>query len=281
MKKFEELMKYLLSIIGGALVGIGEAWLLIPLKLTTGGFNGISMLVYYIFGMPVFLVSLILNIPLFLVSLKILGVKYSLRTLLSMLSLSLMLNVVASWTPLTNDMLLASIFGSAIIGIGIAIAINGGSTTGGTDLLAKLIQSKFKHLNLGEVILIIDGIIIAIAAVTFESIEIALYSSIAVFVMSKVIDFILVGGKYAKAIFIISDKHEEISKFIMNEVKRGVTVLDGKGAYSGNDKKVILCIANKREIPKIKDYIHEIDNSAFLIVTTVAEAIGSGFQKEF
>ena len=281
LKKIDEFAKYLLAIIGGALVGIGEAWIMIPLKLTTGGFNGIGMLMYYIFNVPVFAVSLLLNIPLFLVSLKMLGVKYSVRTLLSMLSLSLMLKVGANLPALTSDFLLASIFGAAIIGIGIAIAIKGESTTGGTDLLAKIIQSKFKHLNLGEVILIIDGAIIAIAAVTFDSIEIALYSSIAVFVMSKIIDFILVGGKYAKAIFVISDKYDEISKYIMNEVKRGVTILDGKGAYSGNDKKVLLCIANKREIPKIKDGISEIDNNAFVIVTTVAEAIGSGFQKEF
>lgn len=281
MKKFDELLKYLLAIIGGALVGIGEAWIMIPLKLTTGGFNGIGMVIYYIFNVPVFFVSLLLNIPLFLVSLKLLGTKYSFRTLLSMLSLSLMLKVGANLPALTSDFLLASIFGAAIIGIGIAIAIKGESTTGGTDLLAKIIQSKFKHLNLGEVILIIDGAIIAIAAVTFDSIEIALYSSIAVFVMSKIIDFILVGGKYAKAIFIISDKYNEISKYIMKEVKRGVTILDGKGAYSGNDKKVLLCIANKREIPKIKDGIKDMDNNAFVIITTVAEAIGSGFQKEF
>ena len=136
--KLEDFVKFLFAIIGGALVGIGESWVLIPLKLTTGGFNGIGMLAYYIFGIPVFVVSLVLNIPLFLVSMKMLGVKYSFRTLLSMLSLSLMLNVGASWTPLTSDMLLASIFGSVIIGVGIAIAIKGESTTGGTDLLAKL-----------------------------------------------------------------------------------------------------------------------------------------------
>ena len=209
-----------------------------------------------------------------------LGVKYSFRTLLSMLSLSLMLNVGASWTPLTSDMLLASIFGSVIIGVGIAIAIKGESTTGGTDLLAKLIQSKNKHLNLGEIILIIDGIIIAFAAFTFESIEIALYSGIAVFVMTKVIDLILDGAKYSKAIFVISDKSEEISKYIMNDIKRGVTYIKGQGAYSGTDKNIILCIANKREIPKIEDKIKEIDDAAFVIVTTVSEAIGRGFKNE-
>lgn len=280
MKKIDELVKCFLAIIGGALVGIGEAWVLIPLKLTTGGFNGIGMLIYYIFGVPVFVVSLLLNIPLFLISIKMLGTRYSFRTLLSMLTLSLMLNVGANWVPLTNDLLLAAVFGSTIIGIGIAIAIKGESTTGGTDLIAKIIQSKYKHLNLGEVIFAIDCLIIAIAAFTFESIEIALYSSIAVFVMTKIIDFVLVGGKYAKAIFIISDKYEEISDYIMSDIKRGVTILEGKGAYSGNERKVIFCIANKREIPMIKEKINIVDKKAFVIITTVTEAIGSGFQKD-
>lgn len=280
MKK-NSLLKNLLAVIGGALVGIGEAWILIPLKLTTGGFNGIAMLLYHIFEIPTYLVSLFLNIPLFLFALKSLGVKYSVRTLLSMLSLSAMLGLAANWEPLTTDLILASVFGSIIIGIGIALAIKGESTTGGTDLLAKLIQQKNKHLNLGELLLIIDGLIIAIAAFTFESIEIAMYSGIAVFVMSKVIDFILEGGKYAKAMFIISEKYDEISKYIMKDVNRGVTLLDGKGAFSGKDKNIIFCIANKREVPKIKEKIKEIDNSSFVVVTTVSEAIGEGFSTEF
>lgn len=198
-----------------------------------------------------------------------------------MLSLSLMLSIANSWEPLTNDMFLASIFGSIIIGIGIAIAIKGESTTGGTDLMAKLIKEKNKHLNLGEIIFIIDGIIILIAAFTFESIEIALYSGIAVFVMTKVIDFILDGGKYAKAVFIISNKTEDITNYILNNIKRGVTLIDAKGAYSGSDKTIMLCVANKREVPSIKDKIKGIDPKAFFIVTTVSEAIGEGFAKEF
>lgn len=130
---------------------------------------------------------------------------------------------------------------------------------------------------MGEVILVIDAIIIAVASITFESIEIALYSAIAVFVMSKVIDFILDGGKYAKALLVITEKSKDVADYIMNDVKRGVTFLNGKGAYSGDNKNIILCVANNREIPKIKDKIKEIDENAFIVVTTVAEAIGQGF----
>lgn len=279
-KSIREILNYFLAILGGCLVGVGEAWALIPLKLTTGGFNGISMLVYYVFGIPVGLVSILLNLPLFIVSLKMLGVKYSLKTLIAMLVTSITIELAGNLTPLTDDMLLASVFGSAIIGLGISICLRGGSTTGGTDLLAKLIQSKNRHLNMGEVILIIDAIVIAIASITFESIEIALYSTIAVFVMSKIIDFILDGGKYEKALFIITNKSEEISNYIMHEVNRGVTKIHATGEYSKNEKEILLCVANKREVPKIKDEIKLIDDKSFTIITTVTEAIGNGFSGE-
>ena len=281
LKKLEGLLNVLLAIIGGALVGIGEAWILIPLKLTTGGFNGISMLVYYIFGIPVSVVSLALNIPLFIVSTKILGIKYSLKSLISMLSLSLMLSVATLWTPLTNDMILASIFGGTLVGLGLAITLKAESSTGGTDLLAKLIQTKFRHMNMGEIIFILDGLIIAFAAFTFDSIEIALYSGIAVFVMTKIMDLVLEGGKYAKAVYIISQKNDEIAEFIMNNVQRGVTFLKGTGGYTKIDENIILCLVNKREIPKVKDAVREIDDKAFMIVSTVSEAIGQGFQEKF
>lgn len=281
MKKgIKEIVNYIFAILGGCLVGIGEAWVLIPLRLTTGGFNGIGMLVYYIWNIPVGFVSILLNLPLFFISLKMLGAKYSFRTLIAMIVTSFMIEVATNWTPLTDDMLLAAIFGSIIIGLGIAICLKGGSTTGGTDLLAKLIQTKKKHLNLGEVILVIDIIIIAIASFTFESIEVALYSGIAVFVMTKVIDFILDGGKYEKAMFIITNKSDEISNYIMKEVKRGVTKINATGEYSGENKEILLCVANKREVPKIKEEIKNIDDKSFTIITTVTEAIGNGFEAE-
>ena len=278
--KIKEVLNYILAILGGCLVGIGEGWILIPLKLTTGGFNGVAMIVYYLWGISVGLVSILLNLPLFLVSLKMLGIKYSIKTLIAMLITSLMMEISSLWQPLTSDMLLASIFGSVIIGAGIALCLKGSSTTGGTDLLAKLIQTKNKHMQMGNIILVIDGIIIAFASFTFESIEIALYSGIAVFVMTKVIDFILDGGKYEKAMFIITNKSEEISNYIMKDIKRGVTKINAIGEYSGENKEILLCVANKREVPRIKDEIKLIDEKSFTIITTATEAIGNGFSIE-
>lgn len=278
-KNIKEILNFIFAIVGGSLVGIGEAWILIPLKLTTGGFNGISMLVYYLWQVPVGLVSILLNLPLFFVSLKMLGIKYSVRTFVAMVTTAIMLDIAGNWNQLTTDMLLAAIFGSVIIGLGIAICLKGGSTTGGTDLLAKLIQTKKQHMQMGNIILMIDALIIAVASVTFESIEIALYSGIAVFVMTKVIDFILDGGKYEKAMFIITDKSKEISNYIINDVKRGVTKINAIGEYSGKEKQILLCVASIREVPRIKEEIKRIDDKSFTIITTVTEAIGNGFSE--
>ena len=250
MKK--EFLKCVLAIIGGALVGIATGWILIPLKLSTGGFSGIATLCYYIFNVPAGWVTLALNIPLFLIAIKVFGVKYSMRTLLSMLSVSVSIEIATMWQQLTSDMLLASLFGGLVIGVGIALTVIGDSTTGGTDLVAKIIQSKKKYLNMGEILLIIDGLIILVSAFTFESIDVALYSGIAVFVMTKIVDLILEGGNYAKAVFIISDKSEEIATYLTSDLDLGVTILDGQGAYSHKDKRVLLCVTNKSEIQKIK-----------------------------
>ena len=277
MKK--EFLKCVLAIIGGALVGIATGWILIPLKLSTGGFSGIATLCYYIFNVPAGWVTLALNIPLFLIAIKVFGVKYSMRTLLSMLSVSVSIEIATMWQQLTSDMLLASLFGGLVIGVGIALTVIGDSTTGGTDLVAKIIQSKKKYLNMGEILLIIDGLIILVSAFTFESIDVALYSGIAVFVMTKIVDLILEGGNYAKAVFIISDKSEEIATYLTSDLDLGVTILDGQGAYSHKDKRVLLCVTNKREIPKIKEKIEEIDDKSFTIITTVTEAIGEGWTK--
>ena len=272
-------MKYFLAIFGGVLVGIGTGWILLPMKLSTGGVGGIATLIYYVFHIPAGWMALALNIPLFLIAIKVFGFRYSFRTFLSMVATSVAIEVASSFNPLTGDMILASIFGGLITGIGIALTVRGESTTGGTDLIAKLIQTEKKYLNMGDILLIIDGCIIAISSFTFESIEVALYSGIAVFVMTKILDLVLEGANYAKAMFIISDKSEDIQKYIIYDLGLGGTVFDAKGGYSNKNKNVLMCVVNKREIPKIKKKIHEIDDRSFVIITTVNEALGEGWNE--
>lgn len=275
--KSKEVKKYVLAILGGIIVGVGVGLLLLPLKLSTGGLSGISTLLYYLLNVNAGITTLILNIPLFIIAIKMFGINYSIRTLCSMGALSVTLMLLENISPLTNDLLLASLFGGGITGVGLAFAVIGEATTGGTDLIAKIIQTKKQHLNMGEILLLIDGFIILISAITFDSIEVALYSAIAVFTMSKIMDLIIDGRAYSKALYIITNKADEISDYIITEVGRSATKLTGIGAYSGEEKEILLCVASKNEIPKIKNKVIEIDKDCFMIVTNVAEAIGEGF----
>ena len=276
----KEIKKYILSILGGVIVGIGVGLILLPLKLSTGGLSGVSTLLYYLLDINAGITTLILNIPLFIIAIKMFGINYSVRTLCSMGALSIALMFMENMTPLTSDLFLASIFGGGIVGIGLAFAVIGESTTGGTDLIAKIIQTKRQHLNMGEILLIVDGLIIAVSAFTFESIEVALYSAIAVLTMTKIMDVIIEGRSYSKALYIITNKSDEISDYIITEIGRGATKLKGNGVYSGEEKDILLCVASKNEIPHIKNKVREIDKKCFMIVTNVAEAIGEGFITE-
>lgn len=179
---------------------------------------------------------------------------------------------------LTKDFMLAALYGGVVSGIGIALTYRAGGSTGGTDLIAKLVHIKKPYMNLGNILLVVDGIVILTLATTFGSIEIALYSVVAVFVMTKVLNIILEGVDYAKAVFIITEKPDEISDLIHQEVKRTSTKINAIGTYTNSEKYVLLCVVNHKEIPKLKQIVKGIDDKSFTIVTTVTEALGEGFK---
>lgn len=250
---------------------------MLPVKLSTGGFSGIATILFYVYKIPANMGMIILNAPLLIISLKVLGVKFSFKTVLGTVGVSVGISIGEMFQPLTNDILLAAIFGGLAVGLGLSLAVKGEGTTGGTDVVVRLIQKIKPHMNFGEILLIVDGAIITTSAIVFRNIDVALYSVVAVFVVTKMMDLILEGANYAKALFIVSSKPDEISKYILEEIGRGVTGLNGKGMYTKEDKEVLLCIVNKRELPKVKQKIKEIDSKSFTIVTTVTEAVGEGF----
>lgn len=180
---------------------------------------------------------------------------------------------------LTNDFILAALYGGVLAGIGIALTYRAGGSTGGTDLIAKLVHIKKPYMNMGNILLIVDGLVILVLALTFSSIEIALYSVVAVFVMTKVLNLILEGVDYAKAVFIITTKPDEISDLIHEELKRTSTKIEAIGTYTQQEKSILLCVVNNREIPRLKQIVKAIDEKSFTIVTTVTEALGEGFKK--
>ena len=267
------------TVIGAMIMAFGISLFLLPNQLSTGGFSGIATITYYLFNIPMGMMNLILNIPMFIFSNYRIGKKFLVKSIVGTSSLSIFIDIFDKIEPITTDRFLASVYGGAIIGIGTAIILKVGASTGGTELIANLIKSYKPNITISRYLTIIDIIIVIANVFVFKHIEIGLYSAIAIYLYGKLIDTIFEGIYYTKIMFIISDKSEKISKQIEKNVKRGVTGLYGKGMYSGNDKLVLICAANIGDIPKIKSIAQNIDEKSFIVVANAREVLGKGFKE--
>jgi len=262
--------------IGSLITAAGLVMFLIPNKIAAGGVSGFSTVIYYLFGLPVGMVSLAINIPLFIIGVKELGAKFGIRTLYGIFLLSFGIDLLTPYLPvLTHDLLLASIYGGGLSGLGLGLVFRSKGTTGGTDLVAQLIN-KFTGISVGKSLMIIDFCVIALAGIVFNA-EIALYAFVAMMITGKAIDIVQEGLKISKGTFIISDHSEEIRKNILEKMDRGVTILKGKGGFTEHNKDVLLCIISRSEVSDLKRLVHNIDKNAFVIITEVHEVLGEGF----
>jgi len=278
------------TIIASAAINI----FLIPYKIAPGGVTGISTVIYYLSGarLPVGLVMLLFNIPLFILGMKFIGRKFVFLTLFATIFMSVAIDIMKPFTdffvssylsrlenmPASPDLLLYSIFGGVFMGAGLGIVFKSGATTGGTDLAARIVNHFIPAFTMGQVLLFIDACIVIFAAIVFKSFLLALYSIVTLFISSKVIDAILEGVNFAKAIFVISDESETIAKRIMAELDRGVTALKGKGMFTGQDKQVLFCVVHRSQIPQLKEIVKEVDKRAFIVLADIREVLGEGFQ---
>ncbi|OCL25474.1 hypothetical protein U472_14095 [Orenia metallireducens] len=264
--------------IGSIITAAGLVMFLIPNKIAAGGVSGLSTVIYYLFGLPVGMVSLAINIPLFIIGVKEMGAKFGIRTLYGIFLLSFGIDLLNPYLPvLTHDPLLASIYGGGVSGLGLGLVFRSKGTTGGTDLVAQLIN-KFTGISVGKSLMIIDFCVIALAGIVFNA-EIALYAFIAMMITGKAIDIVQEGLKISKGTFIISDYSEEIRKNILEKMDRGVTILKGKGGFTEHNKDVLLCIISRSEVSDLKRLVHNIDKNAFVIITEVHEVLGEGFNE--
>ena len=277
MKK--KIIDLLYIILGSALVALSLNLFFVKLKIAPGGVSGLATVIYYLTDIPVGTIVFALNIPLFLMGIWDFGKMFLLKTFFSTALMSVIIDYTTFLPQLTEDMFLASIFGGIMMGVGLALVFKGNATTGGTDILAKVVNKHFKAFNISEQLLAIDAMVVITAMIVFRDFDIGFYSIIAIFVSAKSIDIVFEGIGFAKAIFIISDAGEEIGKEIMDTVGRGVTGLNGEGMYTKVDKKVLLTIANRRQIPKIKEITKKYDEKSFIVVTDVREVLGEGFEK--
>lgn len=284
MKSFFELKNkiksYITMILGTFLMAIAVIMFFDKIGVVAGGVTGIAIILKQIFEIPMWVVNTIINIPLFIMSFKLLDKDIFIKTLVCTVSLTLFLGVVprVDIDLLLGDRLVDIILGATVMGIGLGLIFLQYASSGGTDLLATLINLKMQHLSVPKILAVIDGIIVVIGMGVF-GFESGIYAIIAIYIVTKVSDSILAGPDRAKLLYIISDNYDEISGYIVNDVRRGVSYIEVKGGFTDIRRPMIMCVASAKEMVKIKQKIYQIDEKAICFVGDIREAFGEGFTK--
>ncbi len=279
-KVFKFIVDLLLMAVGSFLYALSITVIIDANMLSAGGVTGISTLVHRFTGIPTGLLVFVINIPIIILGFVKLGKRFIVKTAIATAMVSLSLEITENYLPTyETDNILAAIFGGMVMGLGLSFVFMRGGTTGGVDIIAKVINRRFRHLTVGRVLLVMDGAVILITAIVFRNIETALYSVIAMFVSSKVMDTVLYGSDRGKIIYIVTDNPEEISKAIIERVARGVTMLKAKGAYTGNEKEMLMCTVRLNEVSAVYSVVNEFDKHAFVVVGEAGEIMGEGFKR--
>ncbi|MFZ4411553.1 MAG: YitT family protein [Bacteroidales bacterium] len=273
---------YSLISIGSFAVALGYVFFITPYKIVPGGIYGFSIVLHYVFGLPVGLLALCFNIPLTIIGVKILGPRFGFKTVVTFILTAVFVDTLTYFfgndpLQLSHDILLSCVFGGLVIGVGVGFILKAKATSGGSDVIS-MILSKYTKLPLGQSIMIVDSTIVLSSLIAFGDWRLPLYSWITIFVISKVVDIVLQGINYDKTLFIISDKYEEIREKILNDIHRGGTMIKGNGMYNGAEKQIIFTVVNRRELAMIEAYINQIDPDAFLTVINANEILGQGFK---
>jgi len=267
---------------GSAFFALGVNIFTAPNEIAPGGVTGIATMLNSITGMQIGTLSFIINIPLMLVAWRLLGKKFIMRTFRSLAVLTVVLNVSEHYLPAyTDNMLLASVFGGALMGAGLGIIFMRGSTTGGTDILGRILLLKFPHVPLGKLLMGVDFCVIVVAGFYYGSLEAALYALVAIYATERVLDEVLYGRTTGSIVYIVSKYPQEIADYIMDDMERGVTFLKGEGGYTGEEKRVVVCALPSSEFSQLKKKVEQLDPDAFLMAAPSTHIIGEGFQPSF
>jgi len=279
-KYFMQIRSYTVMIIGLALYAFGVTAFLIPLKIAAGGVTGISMLVYYATGFGTGYTYFLINIFLVLIAIKVLGANFGMKTIFSMTIIAIMLNIMQRYVnePILKDMFLSSVLSGILGGIGIGLIFNEGGSTGGTDIIAMIIN-KYRNISPGRIIMYCDVLIIASSYLVLHSVEKLVYGYVSMWVVAYSIDAFLTGAQQSVQLFIISSEYEAIANSINHEARRGLTMFDATGWYTQKGVKVIMTVVRKRESPDIFRKIKALDPNAFISLNSVMGVYGKGFDK--
>lgn len=269
--------EYIMIITGIVLMALAMDLFLIPNKIAPGGFSGLATIIHYLIPIKVGFIIAVLNVPLFLVAFKKLGFLFCIKSLFAMIAYSFAIDALPI-PCLTYDTLLAAIFGGIFMGLGIGSVLKAGATTGGTDTAAMLFLRVFKGMKVNWLIFMMDFLVIFLAAFVFSP-ELSLYGLATIFISSKATELVLEGPSSSKVVIIMSRKSKLISDRIINELKRGVTLLNGTGLYTNEAIDVLLCVVHREpEVQSIKDIVSAADDGAFVIIGNVKEVLGKGFK---
>lgn len=275
----ELLLDNLMWVLGCALYAAAIRIFAVPNNIAQSGVTGLSIIVNHLLNTPIGITNLVLNIPLIIAAWIKLGWKFVAKTLWVTVLLSVMLDAFGLFLPVyQGDALLAALFCGALSGAGLALVFIRGATTGGTDILARLVRKHWSHISMGRVILVSDVLIVLVAAAVFRSVESALYAAIVIFVCARVIDYILYGTGNGKMLMVVTEYATDIARTITTELKRGVTILPVQGGYTGHHKSMLICAVRSSEVAKLNKIIRRYDENPFIIVAEAGEIIGEGFK---
>lgn len=280
MKNIWKWAIWVLQIIAGAvLFSLGFVWFLDPHSFNGGGITGIAQIVSHLTFGSVGLWVLLFNIPLFIVGGWKLGAKFFWGSLLGLGSVTAALELLALIPAPETEPLLACIYGGALVGVGLGIVVMAGASTGGSDIIVRLLKRKWRNVPIGTITMGFDIVVMVLTGIAFGDMKNALYTGITVFLSGKVMDLVIYSFDYSKVAMIISDKHEEIADKIIHKLIRGVTYLEGEGAYSHKDKKVILTVVKSHQLADLKQLVVDIDPDAFVIMQEAHQVLGDGFAR--
>ena len=265
--------------IGGFIYSAAVTSLISANKISPGGFTGIATVLNYLFSLPSGITLLFLNIPVLILGFMKFGGFFIIKTSLATVIVSFALTVTDLLLPaFTIDKVLAAVFGGLLMGLGLSLIMLRGATTGGVDIIAKLINKRFRHLTVGRIILIIDASVIALAALVYKDIESALYSVVSLYVSAFIMDTVLYGADKGKLIYIVTSRPNEVCRDITTLLHRGVTKLTAKGGYTDKERMLLLCTVRRYEVAGVYDIINKYDSNAFIVVSDAGEIIGEGFK---
>jgi len=271
----ERFFSYAQILLGCLIAGAAYPLFMTPNRIAPGGITGIATILNHLFHWPVGTVSLVLNIPLFLIGYRSMGRIFAFRSLVATVFFSVFIDVLPL-RPMTTDPLLGTLYGGVMLGIGLGMIMRGGATTGGTDMIARMIHKRFQFISVGSILFAIDFAVVTAAGFLIGTTE-ALYALINIFLTAKVMDVIIIGFSSNKACFVISDRWQAISDRILKDMDRGVTQLLSRGAWTGTERPTLLCVISRSEIMAFKRILREEDENAFVIIVEAHEAIGDGF----